>query len=225
MKKIFQLFKEKRKGLGVGIERAARKTGIPRRYLLAIESGRCTKIPAGYLNIYIRNYAQFLKIDQKRALALFRRDCNIGSPIRRRIVNDNRHRWRPSLPFASRLNTQDLLSLLGLGSWQVLVFAWIIVLAFSYLGFQYYRFNQSPRVELSSSFQDTFKERFLVVGKTGPDTVLKINDRVVFVDQDGSFKGEVILLEGENVVVVEAESPSGKKTTIEKKVVFHKNSI
>ncbi len=221
MEKLAQIFKTKREAQNIKLEEAAKKTGIPLSWLMAIEAGEYQKVPAGYLNIYLRDYALFLGINVNKALALFRRDYPGGQQFSRRqkINQKKKFLFLKKIEF----NLTNIFSLLGLGSWQLISFLLIFVFAVGYLVFQYYRFNQPPPIELFAFPQEVFQEQIVIRGKTDPNAVVKINDQPVFVTREGIFEKKIILIEGKNIVVFEAQSPSGRKNKFEKEVVFKKN--
>lgn len=63
-------------------------------------------------------------------------------------------------------------------------------------------------------------QSFTVSGTTEPGVKVTINGRVVFPTSDGSFSQAVLLVEGENTLVIEAIDQAGNTTSAEKKITY-----
>lgn len=63
-------------------------------------------------------------------------------------------------------------------------------------------------------------QNFTVSGVTDPDAKVFINGRIVFPNSQGEFKQMVLLVEGENILAIEAVDLAGNKTATEKKVTY-----
>lgn len=220
MKKLSQLLSERRRNMGFSISDISSKLGIPEKYLRAIENGEFEMVPAGYLNIYVRDYALYLKVDATKAIALLRRDNPeyVFPTVKPRRKLSQRNQ-KVSLKKAENIFS-NIFSLLGLGSWQFISFSLIILLALGFLGFQYLRFNKPPKVILDDIPEIVTSQELFIQGKTSPEVLLKINDQATFINNDGSFSQKILLVEGENIIYFEAESPSKQITRFEEKVVF-----
>jgi cytoskeletal protein RodZ len=220
MKKLSQLLNERRRSMGFSISDISSKLGIPEKYLSAIENEKFEMVPAGYLNIYVRDYALYLKVDAAKAIALLRRDNpeHVFQTVKPRRKLSQRSQ-KVSLKRAENIFS-NIFSLLGLGSWQFISFSLIILLALGFLGFQYLRFNKPPKIILNNIPEIVTNQELFIQGKTNPEVLLKINDQATFINNDGSFSQKVLLVEGENIIYFEAESPSKQITRFEEKVVF-----
>lgn len=206
--------------MGFSISDISSKLGIPEKYLSAIENEKFEMVPAGYLNIYVRDYALYLKVDAAKAIALLRRDNpeHVFQTVKPRRKLSQRSQ-KVSLKRAENIFS-NIFSLLGLGSWQFISFSLIILLALGFLGFQYLRFNKPPKIILNNIPEIVTNQELFIQGKTNPEVLLKINDQATFINNDGSFSQKVLLVEGENIIYFEAESPSKQITRFEEKVVF-----
>jgi len=196
------------------------KLGILEKYISAIEKEEFEMVPAGYLNIYVRDYALCLGIDAAKAVALLRRDnpecVSDAVKSRRKLPGRNQ---KVNYKKAENIFS-NIFSLLGLGSWQFISFGLIILLALGFLGFQYLRFNKPPKVILNDLPEVVISQELYIQGKTNPEVLLKINDQATYINNDGSFSQKVLLVEGENIIFFEAESPSKQIIKFEEKVVF-----
>ena len=206
--------------MGLSITETSLRLGIPEKYINAIENEEFEMVPAGYLNIYVRDYALCLGIDAAKAVALLRRDnpeC-ISDAIKSRRKLPGRNQ-KVNYKKAENIFS-NIFSLLGLGSWQFISFSLIILLALGFLGFQYLRFNKPPKVILNDLPEVVTNQELYIQGKTNPEVLLKINDQATYINNDGSFSQKVLLVEGENIIFFEAESPSKQLIKFEEKVVF-----
>lgn len=67
---------------------------------------------------------------------------------------------------------------------------------------------------------ETEKEEIEIKGKTDPEVDLNINDRWVFVENDGVFNYLVSLAKGENLIEIIATDEAGNQTKIERMIIF-----
>ncbi|MCL2521077.1 MAG: helix-turn-helix domain-containing protein [Spirochaetaceae bacterium] len=73
MKKVGESLKEAREKLGIDLETAAAETNISLRYLQALEADNFEAFNSEtYVQLFLKNYADFLSLDTNRILALYR---------------------------------------------------------------------------------------------------------------------------------------------------------
>ncbi len=203
MESLATILGQRRRRRHLGLRRAAAALAIPERYLRAIEAGEFQKIPAGYRQLYIRDYARWLGLNEDNALALFRRDFR-GGAFNHSFLKDR------FLSSWGRL----------LANWQALFLIGFISLLAAYLGFEYYRFQRPPAISLGRLPAVTANQTLVVRGSVSRAIVLRLNDQPLFLDKDGHFQKKVILTKGDNWLYLEAVSPAGKKVEMKRKVVF-----
>ncbi len=184
--------------------KAAAALTIPQRYLQAIESGDFQRIPLGYRRLYLRDYARWLGIDEKHALALFRRDYPGAKAASRSFLPPRKN------CLIRRLFT----------NWQFVSITAFILLIIGYLGLEYYLFQRPPDLTLLPLPKKVHSPFIMVKGQAHRAITLKLNNRLLLLDEDGNFKRKVILMKGENWLYFEAVSPSGKKMVLKKEIVF-----
>jgi cytoskeletal protein RodZ len=207
MRIVGEILSEKRKSLGLSLEEIERETKIRRKYLEAIEKNNFGVIAESTIvKGFIRNYAQALGLEAGSVLAVFRRDfCENqkGQIIPRGIVEPLVERnffWTPKATVITAL------SLLILG------FVFFFVR-------QYVGFSSAPPLEVTSPKDDQlFKEKVVVAGKTDKDASVKIDGTLISIAEDGSFREEVILPRGENMVIIETANRQGKKRIVSRRV-------
>lgn len=85
---------------------------------------------------------------------------------------------------------------------------------------------KNPNLDISKPEENAtflFEETSAVVeGKTDIGNTIRINERVIIVQSDGSFRSSVQLSEGENIIKVEAVDIAGNSTIVERKVIYQK---
>jgi len=101
----------------------------------------------------------------------------------------------------------------------IFIFVFII---FGYLSWQFYIFFRSPTLVIWSPPDDLIIHTPLIAveGQTEKETPLFINGVEIPITSDGTFKEEVGLQKGVNIIKIEAEKKYGGKSTIFKKVLF-----
>jgi cytoskeletal protein RodZ len=204
METIGRVLKEARVKKRYSRARLEKETKIKKEFIEALEKEDWGKLPdfpviAGFA----KNIAQTLKINNKRAAALLRRDYPPKVlPVAPKPDVSKGFSWSPRLTF-----------LLGL------VIVSLAVL--SYLTFQYLNFISPPALSVFKPEEGmVVKQRTLeVAGKTDPDAVIRVNNQPVLVNEKGEFAGEIEIFEGTHQVEVKATSRSGKETTIRRKIV------
>ena len=207
MRTVGEILSEKRKDLGLSLEEIEKETKIRRKYLEAIEKNDFAVIAESTIvKGFIRNYAQALELEVSSVLAVFRRDFREnqkGQIIPRGMVEslaEKNYYWTPKATLIAGV------SLLILG------FVFFFVR-------QYMSFSSAPPLEVTSPKDgQLFKEKVPIVGKTDKDASVKINGSLISIAEDGSFKEEIILPRGENMLIVESSNRQRKKRTVTLKV-------
>lgn len=177
-----------------------RETKIKSAFIKALEEGQYGKLPSyTYARGFLSNYAQFLGLDTRKVLALFRRDYDTQQEDKLLPTGLS------SVP-ARRIRI-TLAALLLL----------ILFLGFlSYFFFQYKGFLTGPSLQLDhpSESEIVQSESVRVVGETDPDTQLSINNKVVTVSADGNFEESVSVFKGDFTITVTAKNRFGKESKI-----------
>lgn len=204
MRTIGDILKSARIKKRYSLKKVERETKIKKEFVDAIERGDWAALPElPVVSGFVKNLASFLEVDVKTAYATLKRDC----PPQRLLINPKpdvggKFTWTPKYTF--------------------LVGILIIVLAlFGYLGFQFIKFNSPPALEVTKppeSFVAT-SNKVDVSGKTDSDAVVKINNQLVLVDDDGTFDGEIEVFEGTKEITIIATSRSGKQTKIIRDII------
>lgn len=207
-KTIGEILQDERVRHHISIEALAKKTRIRSEYLEALEQNNFDVLPAApFVKGFIKTYAQVFGFDHAPILALLRRDYREsakGTLVPREFL-------KPLLRSKPQLSVVTLI---------VTLVVVMFITAASYIGFQWYRFQQPPLLDVTAPKQHDFVGATVVVeGKTNPEAVVAINDSPVVVGTDGLFKTEISMqTEGTSTIVITSTDRRGKKSEAERKV-------
>lgn len=203
MKTIGRIIKESRIKRKYSLRRVEEETKIKKEYIDKIEKEIWASLPdfpvvAGF----VRNIASFLKIDEKSAVAILKRDY----PPRPISINpkpdvSTDFIWSPKMTF-----------LTGVGI--------VLVLIFGYLTIQYMRFVNPPRliVERPKEGEVVTERELIVLGQTDTDATVKVNNQSAIVGPEGDFETTIEVSENTSEVAVEARSRAGRETVVRRKI-------
>ena len=207
MRTVGEIIFEKRKQLGVELEDIEKETKIRKKYLEAIEKNDFTKInESTIVKGFVRNYAQALGLPAENVLAVFRRDFREnerGQIIPRGMIeplSEKSFYWTPKAT--------------------IITFLLIVISGFIFFFVkQYLGFSSAPPLEITSPVDNqVIKEKVVVSGKTDKDASVKIDGTLISISEDGSFKEEIVLPRGDNVLTIESANRAGKKRIVNLKV-------
>lgn len=216
MKSIGQLLLTERKRRRLTLEDVQKAIKIHSKYIKALEMDDYNifdgKIHAkGFLKIY----AEFLELDLKEVLALWRReyekvfeDKNVSAPKR-----------FPTLKISSLVLTPTLL--------MSVVFFAILVAFFGYLYYQYKSFNDAPYLEITYPENNFRTEEPIVdvIGKTDEDSSVFVNNQKVILNMDGSFATSIRMNEGINTLSILSVNKLDKKTEVIRTVIYRPEKV
>lgn len=198
------------------LEQAEKETKICLKYLVALEEGNYTALPAEAYNVgFVRTYAQFLRLNQEKILRMYReeRSNTHFSPSDRAVTLAPRKMsdWH-------FLVTPRLLGIAVL----LVVFGSLA----SYVFIQLRSFAQPPAITMNVPTQFTSnKDTVTLSGKTVPGASLTMNNESVAVAADGSFTQTVQLSPGVNNVVVQATSRAQKQSQVGVEVLYDQQGV
>jgi cytoskeletal protein RodZ len=203
MKTIGERLKEARFKKKYSIEKLEKETKIKGEFLRAVENEEWEKVPDfPVVQGFVKSIAQALKMDEKQAAALLRRDY----PPKELKVNpepdvSDKFTWSPKMTF-----------FVGI--------ALVVIALLSYLGYEYYQFISPPSLLVSSPQEgQVVEERTLEVrGEVEADATLRVNNQPVLVEEGGNFSTVLEISSKTKEVMVRAISRSGKETVIRRKI-------
>jgi len=188
------ILKNAREDKSLDISEVSKKLKISTKYLEAIENEDKNNFPAEpYCSLIIKDYANFLGLNGEDILSLFRRD--FAAPCKQKPTTLHQMSLTPQ-------NTFKFATLIS------------IILFFSYLVFEYIKFNRPPTLKVN--WPEKSSNTLDLSGITDSEATVRINNDLIVVDPSGSFKKTINLATPEAKIVVESKSQSGKTTTVEK---------
>jgi cytoskeletal protein RodZ len=203
MKTIGEYLKEARVKKRFSQEKIAKETKIKEDFISSIEKEDWESLPEFPVVVgFVKGIAKFLKVDERQAVALLRRDYPPKVlPVNPKPDVSRTFTWTPRLTF-----------ILG-----ITIVALVIL---GYLGFQYSNFVRPPKlfVERPLEGEVVKEEKLTVFGRTDPDVTVKVNNQPVLVEDNGTFETEIEIFEGTEEIVIKAVSRSGKETTVQRKI-------
>ena len=206
MKTAGQILKSKREERKERISSLATELKIREEYLVFLEEDRYQAIAGGPAVIQglIRSYAEILGLDGEKVVAVFRRDF---------IPPASSQELMPK-----RIETKKKLKVTPgkIGAFFGVIF---ILLMVFFLGRQlFFRFS-APKIILEAPREEEKISGYRVViqGKIEGGDVVTIEGQPVTLGSDGSFQQERECLSGENLVLLEAANPHGKKSQLERR--------
>jgi|GEM_PF-634758 len=177
----------------------SKKLKVSVKYLEALENGEVVCYPQEpYCSLIIKDYADYLGLNGKDVLSLFRRDFEQKNKVKNSIKNS--FSFTPKATFT-------------------LSIILIIFLFIFYLISEYYKFHLPPKLKVNWPLEATVSASTVEInGVTDPESTIRINDDLIMINNDGTFQKKIQLSTGENLVIIQSTSSNGK-TTIEQKTI------
>lgn len=208
MKTVGAMLQEAREKKGLTPTAVESAIKIRERFIIAIEHNEFALLPSvSYAKGFVRNYAEFLGLPIEEVMAIFRRQTleTPKSSLLPHGVTDPLN-----TPFFQLTPTRFL----------TIIVVSLVLLFFSYLGFQYKRINANPRLTIDAPIDQSLvtQKRITVEGKTDPDATVTINGVSTVVRDDGRFFEQIAVEVGVNKIQIVASSRFGKTTTVVREV-------
>jgi len=204
--------KKTREESGFSKEKIAELLNFPVKYLDCIEKGELDRLPADvYAKGFLRKYAKILDIEPDLLVLEFEKEIKI---IRHLDKGFNEHPSLPSLRSRRWIITPKTL---GWGAGVVL-----FLLVAAYLAYQLHFLISPPSLTVLEPAPDSIVENSVltVKGEAEISARLTINGQMVYVNKDGSFKQEITLNQGLNVIRIEAANRFGKTNLVVRQVML-----
>lgn len=200
MQTVGDLLSQERNSKGISLEQASVDLSIKKEQLAAVEASDWLKLPeVAFVTGFIKNYAEYLGVDSKLALALYRREY------------DPSKRPQPKLkslkPKRLLVTPQIVINLL---------FGLLITAFVAYLALQYTSILKSPKLEVFTPNEDETISvpAILITGQTEEETTVSINGEFAPIDKEGKFSYQLELKDGQNIVEIIAAKRLSPKTKI-----------
>lgn len=207
MIKVGQKLYEERVKRNLTIEDISSATKIRASFIEAIEKGEYHKLPSSsYVQGFVRNYVKFLNLPEKETMAVFRREFDAKKTFR-------------VLPEGLARNEEFTIHRFKLRQTFVVALVFFAIL-FLYILFQYRYAIINPPLNISYPPEGAVisGESVVISGRTNPDSTIYVNDEAVVVDEEGNFKKEVDLFQGENKIVIKSVNRFSRQTSITRQI-------
>jgi len=199
--RVGELLKNEREKLHLTLDDIEKHTRIRKINLIAVEKGDWQTFSSRtYIQGIIRTYSSFLKLDEDKMLAYFRRE----------------YERLESLKFKKRATTKQFTPLTKRIA--LYTVALLVVIFSLYFGYQIQLFITPPKLEVLEPTKTEFKreDKITIKGKVEKDTTIHINGEQIFPNEEFIFTFNLALAETLNKVTIVATGANGKKTTIER---------
>lgn len=185
----------------ISLAEISRATKIQVKYLEYLEEGAYEKLPADvYVKGFLRNYAEFLGIDEKILVKLYEKELGIKNNLEKgkKFKRGDLLAGREKIDISSFIITPRILAVSAIA---ILIFG-----GFFYLYREIGSFASSPRLIILSPDKNysTRGNSVEVSGVTDRDAKVFINEQPVLVNDEGGFKENLTLQSGTSTVTIRA---------------------
>lgn len=192
-----EVLKNKRELLKKSLDRVSADTKIQKRFLEYIENNQFEYFDSEvFLTGFIKIYAKYLDLDTSKVLALYRRSN--PNKVTRNTTN-KKEEPKPSKKLKKKPTLEPKLII-------TILLGVFLLAIFSYIGFQIYKFQRPPSLEITSPVPDSEVQTkdILVEGKTDSESIIEVNGTAVETNEQGEFTYEITLKEGPNTITIKA---------------------
>lgn len=177
----------------------SKKLKIPVRYLEAFETENISNFPSEpYCSLMVKDYADFLGLNGKEILSVFRRDFE--QKRKSGASTKEKFSFTPQKTFTFTV--------------VILLFIFSV-----YILSEYIKFNKPPKLKVNWPSKSIVVDNNVEIsGITDPESTISINGDLVLVDNNGKFQKKITFATSEAKIRVESKSLSGK-TTIDEKIL------
>lgn len=214
-----KVLKARRLEMGKSIQQISVETKIQAKYIELIESDQYKQFDSDvFLSGYIKIYAAHMALDVGKVLALYRRASS--------QVFKTKHFAKKNRSILERFKDLKISEYASPKNIIALILTLIIVGILGYLSIQFYNFQKTPLLEISSPENNltTNEDKIVVEGKTEENASVEINGQSVNLEDGSKFKETILLNEGNNTITVKAikENNKSQETVIVLNVKYQK---
>jgi len=202
----FVLLTQTREKLGMTLNTVAKTLGIAPRFVSALEECHLKILPGEfYVKNFLKKYCGLLKLDSTEFLT------ELEKMKKNNTENANKKCFVP----VCRLKNNPLLL-------RRVIFTSIFLVLLLYLGVQINGIFTSPELSLETPDEGFITElsKVAVMGKTIPETVVKINGAEKISDVKGKFSETIDLNPGTNQIIVTVAKKHGRLKSITRNVIY-----
>jgi len=197
---------EIREKLDFTLEDVAKKTGIKRKFLEHLESGKFGQLPPDvYVIGFLKQLSSLYSVVPQVLIDQYKKEFsiqkNIESPLKLK-KNKLKKSWEKVVITPKRLS----------------IFFGIVFISLTlgYIIWQLVAINKSPKLEIfePTNSQIIFGSSLNVIGRTDPGISVSVNEQDVFVDSEGAFQIQLGISPGPIELNILAESKFEKTTSV-----------
>lgn len=202
-----ELLRSTRLKKNLSLEDVEKGTKIRVKFLAALEDGEFAVFHSiAYARGFLKNYAEFLELDPKLVLALFRRETTSQNVkiIPQGLVYKETS-WFRMTP------TRGV----------ILVAVFLLTLVAYYVFQEYRGFLGKPVLVVEKPKEEEVVKvgELEVLGKTDIDATVLVNGELATVDESGRFTTKIEVFKGETTLTISAKNRRGKETTVTRKII------
>jgi len=207
-----EIFSDQRQTLCVDMKKAARDTKISSDYLSMIESGRFDLLPGDvYARNFVKTYAKYLGLCKDKMVEIFDNE---------RTVQKNIHLKKQTMKEPAKIMSRFNFLVAPKIARNLIVF-FIVMVCLSYIGIKVDAIIRPPDLYLITPITDVLvnENSIEIRGMTEAGSRVEVNEKNVFVDEEGKFQTIVSLKEGINEVEVRSYKNHSKESVVKRRVV------
>ena len=213
---IGETLKNIREGLGYSLEEMAQRTSIRSFYLEAIERGAYDEIPGEvYIKSFLKVYSEVLGLRAKDIMDQYGHERVVWEGFMKNRPRSHKEKWAKR--FVLFVSNPQTIRYAVIGS--------IVGVVMAYIGYQLYAIVLPPELIIESPDDSiVVSERVVrVIGKTAPSARVTMNGEPVLLSDDGSFLEDVDMVEGVNIIRIEAGYKYSRKNVVERHVFIEES--
>lgn len=196
---------EIRLGLNLDILDVSKKTAISKDFILELEKGNYSKLPADvYVIGFLKQLSVVYRINSEQLIQQYKKEKSIHSHLQKTGKEKTGNKIINKLKNIAI--TPKIISLtIGI---------FLVTVSFVYIIWQVVSLSKSPSLVVDEPVQNkVYQASFLSVkGKTDIGSFVTVNDQPVFVDEMGSFKTQIGVDQGPKDIVVVSKNRFEKIT-------------
>lgn len=201
---------------GFTAEDIERLTKVPLKNIIALKEGKFEELPANvFVKGYLQKIAKVLDIDFEELWHMYLEEYNLKMPPKIDLLPSNRFE-------SGKEVTHHILKIL-----RYIPVVAVIITVISFIIFQSKNLFGEPKLKIiTPAFEtiETSENPFLIEGEGQAHSYITINNKEIYIGDDGKFSEQINLREGLNEIVITAVNRTGKKKTIERKIYFNPSS-
>jgi cytoskeleton protein RodZ len=185
----------------LSLSEASRATKIQVKYLEYLEAGAYEKLPADvYVKGFLRNYSEFLGIDEKILVKLYEKERGIKDNLEK----DKKAKKGYAPVVREKINISSFVVTPRIIAVAIIILA--VLGGFFYLYREIGSFASTPRLVILSPDKNysTDGNSVEISGVTDRDAKVFINEQPVLVNDEGNFRENLTVQSGSNIVIVRA---------------------